>query len=62
MLEIRAGSLSHLAALLLDFVLTAILCVLVLHCEPVCRLGQAQKREQKPTTKTFVGFHNHSLY
>ena len=23
--------------------------------------GQGQKREQKPTTKNFVGFHNHSL-
>ena len=22
--------------------------------------GQGQKREQKPTTKKFVGFHNHS--
>ena len=24
--------------------------------------GQGQKREQKHTTKNFVGFHNHSLY
>ena len=23
--------------------------------------GQGQKSEQKPTTKNFVGFHNHSL-
>ena len=24
--------------------------------------GQDQRSEQKPTTKNFVGFHNHSLY